>query len=367
MVEAVDGNLPTITYEKKKVKEQRLNFNNFANLDTKSFNSKIGGITNLASNMIAMLSLFDENSLEYKELKRRISLLRFYQGGAIDATKGDVFVPPPKSWSKRQRFIRIEDSMTKEEKIIAEEKNKKIAFENRICCNRKTYFFGYVYPKLMKEYNQYKARYKDSALFNFGKTLDALKDEKSKSDKVKYFLRSYYNYLPLFNSKCTMNILARYIDDIEFDNSWKRKNKPFNYKVLLSDEDFIPEEKMLKQVKNAMLNFYNSVNSYMNEKNSNIRFDIEEDDTKDEYKFILKKHEEYFIGICSNSKELADYVIYLSYTSLKHKPKSLIWDIFGEEVVSNLRKKATVVRYPIQNEEGEEYLGKRYILKEVSL
>jgi hypothetical protein len=49
----------------------------------KSFNSKIGFITNLASNFIAMLSNYPEDSREHKEIRKRIDLLRYYQGSKL--------------------------------------------------------------------------------------------------------------------------------------------------------------------------------------------------------------------------------------------------------------------------------------------
>ena len=51
-----------------------------AAMDVRSFNSVIGGITNMASNFIAMQKNFPVSSKEYQELERRINLLRFYQG-----------------------------------------------------------------------------------------------------------------------------------------------------------------------------------------------------------------------------------------------------------------------------------------------
>ena len=78
---AVDGYC--ITYEKKKTKEQYINEKSFANIDSRSFDTKIGFITNLASNLIAMLSNFNPDSEEYKEIRRRVDLLRFYQGSCI--------------------------------------------------------------------------------------------------------------------------------------------------------------------------------------------------------------------------------------------------------------------------------------------
>lgn len=51
-----------------------------AAMDVRSFNSVIGGITNMASNFIAMQKNFSTSSKEYQELERRVNLLRFYQG-----------------------------------------------------------------------------------------------------------------------------------------------------------------------------------------------------------------------------------------------------------------------------------------------
>lgn len=83
LLEAVNDEAYPIMYEKKKAKEQYINPSSFANMDTKSFDSKIGFITNLASTLIAMKQNFNSESEEYKEIDKRINLLRFYQGSAI--------------------------------------------------------------------------------------------------------------------------------------------------------------------------------------------------------------------------------------------------------------------------------------------
>lgn len=72
--------MPVITYEKTKVKEQRLNFNSFPTWDVKSFDSPIGGITNIASNLYAMLANFEEGTREYEEISKRIKIMRLFQG-----------------------------------------------------------------------------------------------------------------------------------------------------------------------------------------------------------------------------------------------------------------------------------------------
>lgn len=72
-----------ISYAKGKTKEQYITDSAMANMDVRSFNSVIGGITNMASNFIAMQKNFSGNSDEYKELERRINLSRRFQGDAI--------------------------------------------------------------------------------------------------------------------------------------------------------------------------------------------------------------------------------------------------------------------------------------------
>lgn len=83
LVNAINPELPIITYEKQKIKSQKINFDNLGNFDVKSFDSPIGGITNLASNLYAMLGLFEKGSREYNEIEKRIRMLRYYQGQAI--------------------------------------------------------------------------------------------------------------------------------------------------------------------------------------------------------------------------------------------------------------------------------------------
>ena len=52
-------------------------------MDVKSFNTKIGVITNIVSNMISMQSIYSPDTDEYKELDKRIKQMRYHQGTAI--------------------------------------------------------------------------------------------------------------------------------------------------------------------------------------------------------------------------------------------------------------------------------------------
>lgn len=83
LIDAIGENLNPIMYEKHKQKEQKLNPNSFANMDCRAFWQKIGQVTNTASTLTSMLSNFTPTSKEFKELQKRIDILRFYQGSTI--------------------------------------------------------------------------------------------------------------------------------------------------------------------------------------------------------------------------------------------------------------------------------------------
>lgn len=360
-----------ITYEKKKAKEQRLNFNNFATMDTKSFNSKIGFITNLASNFIAMLSNFDPESREYKELEKRIDLLRFYQGSAIDATKGDVFIPPPKHWSKKQKYIKIEDDLSEEEKLEIIRKNKEIAFNNRIAGDKKAYFFGYIYPKYMEEYNRHKSNYKKMCKLIYSSSLYDLLKKENKTIEEKKFVQKYYYYIPLLINNCTMNILAMYVESIEFDNKWNKNIKEFDYHRLMSKDYIIDNEMLYNKIKNIVYEFNKKYNSIIREKKELTNSDdiiLETDDIEnynEELSLLIQEYETKLLSLCSNTQIITDYLIDIYYKYFKSKSKSLLWGEFGEVILNNVKSKSEYVSYPILDDNGIEYLGKYYSLKVV--
>jgi len=128
IVNSIDRNLPPITYDKSTVKEQTLTDTNFAKMDARSFNTKIGFITNLATSFFCLREQYDEDSEEYKELTRRINLLRFHQGSAIDAGKGNVYIAPPSYWYRKQKIDYKNDT--------PEEIQRK-QFYNKLCGNKK--------------------------------------------------------------------------------------------------------------------------------------------------------------------------------------------------------------------------------------
>jgi len=176
VVRSVDRILPPITYDKASVKEQTLTDTNFAKMDARSFNTKIGFITNLATSFFCLREQYDKDSEEYKELTRRINLLRFHQGSAIDAGKGNVYIAPPNYWRKKEKIDYNNDT---QEEILKKQ------FNNKICGDKKSYFMCYIYPSLLKRYKEYRRSAERMCRVNFACKLNDLLVKENKTAEEK--------------------------------------------------------------------------------------------------------------------------------------------------------------------------------------
>ena len=76
MINAVRPDNPPVGYSKRKAPNQKLTQHNLIKYDMMGFGSQIGQITNVASSMFCKQALFEEDSEEYKELSKRLKLMR---------------------------------------------------------------------------------------------------------------------------------------------------------------------------------------------------------------------------------------------------------------------------------------------------
>lgn len=369
LVNAINPDLPIITYEKQKIKSQKINFDNLGSFDVKSFDSPIGGITNLASNLYAMKDLFSKDSKEYIEIEKRIRMLRFYQGQAIDHAKGTVYTPPNKYWSHRQKYIQITDDMTDEQKQEIQKQNEEIKFSNSICCDKKTYFFGYVYPKEMARLKHYKKKQGDLCRKNFGCKLKDLKQKQDKTAEEKQFLRSYYKYMPLFNSNCTMNNLARYVEDYEFKEN--KSSKYFDYSCLMSNKDREFKKSICKQIQDVIHKFQRNYPILLKKIGHDRDWGIEDANTlgSDKESFFdgfFDYYKNELMNILSNEEELVDYIIYVYYEQCKSADKSLLWELYSDVVLNNVKNNSDHYYKIVESVDGQEFFGKKFILQEVA-
>lgn len=359
--------MPIVTYEKQKAKEQRINPTNFAAMDVKSFDTKIGSITNLASTLISMLSEFPKDSEEYTEIRKRIDLLRFFQGNEIDKTKGIVSIPPPSYWNKKQKYIPIPENSTSEEVERITKQNQEIFFNNKICACTKPYFFGYVYDKEMKKYKEYKKDFNRSAEDFFGRSLSEIINDPNCTEKEKELKKNYYKYIPLKRNNSIMNILTYYVEDIEFENKWKKKSGIFDYHILMNNESYIPTSSVIKALREKSKCFYQEYKSITIMESQLESFCGEEYQYENTYKYLYELFSKDIYTVVSNEAELCDCMIYILYNYFKTYNKDVLWNLFGEQIVKNLKSKADKFCYVCESDTGVEYLGKKYRLVETDI
>jgi len=367
LVSSIDRTLNTLTYEKSTTKEQNISYGNLAKMDTKSFNTKIGFITNLATSFMCLREQYTTDSKEYIELTKRIDLLRFHQGSAIDAGKGNLYIPTPKHWSKREKINYETDS--------EEEKQRKY-FINKLVADKKSYFMVYIYPVLMKAYTQHIGSSKRICRAMFGCRLDDILSNKNKSDREKKFEKNYYRYLPVSTNKSIMNTLCRYVEDVDFDIKYLKGDTEFDYTVLMNKDIIVNKQSLVYQKVFGVLKKYHSIYELNTHERKYIEEDYEnesdsKEEEKDKFSILFGEIEKELFNVCSNKLELCNNIIYIMYNEFKNKSKAILWNICGNEIISNLKGNSNKAYFPIEtNKEdanGVEYLGKYYKLQEVEI
>ena len=202
-------------------------------------------------------------------------------------------------------------------------------------------------------------------------TLNGIREIEDKSPAMKKLLRDYFRYQPLFNSKCSMNTLARYVEDIQFASVYKKIKSDFDYTILMHDKDFVPKKSVLKKVSETIF----SLNKYYKRtvKDIGISEDVgaQEDDntfeSKDGFQYLFESFEERMTEICSNEEELVDYTIYSYYNSYPTYSKMMLWNVYGEQIFKNVKNNSNKYYMLIDDENGTDYFGNKISLKEFDL
>ncbi|HYK74858.1 MAG TPA: hypothetical protein VEV44_17330, partial [Pseudoneobacillus sp.] len=174
-------NQNVITYSKESAPSQQLNNTNLMKTDLRSFDSKVGTITNYSTTFITMLANFKEGSDEHKELLSRIKLLRRYIGDSIDQAKGIKMKPFPTEWKKRE-YLYDDDTL--------ESRTTKY-YNTSLLANRKPYFMIYVYDRVKNEYREYKKKCERTCKEKFGCTLNQLLGKKNRTKQESYYIQEY--------------------------------------------------------------------------------------------------------------------------------------------------------------------------------
>lgn len=271
----------------------------------------------------------------------------------LQKTQGKGTAPPvlPKSWKKFEKIDPEDDDITKAEKYR----------HNSLVISKKPYFFRYLYPELNKKYKQYERSYNEVSRCMFGMKFKKLLAKENKTELEMRLVRRYHKFSPLINSNCTMNILCREFEDVDFNIQY---DKEVCNMLPTFEGEFEADEKII-------LKFRDMYRKYSNKKAVaylNTLYDpMTLDDDYNEIKYgILDAIRE---GIQEELDELEltprETLFYIGQLSKRYAKFNwgFAWDIMGDSILSCIEPGDTIV--PVEDENGEEYLGKKYVLKKI--
>ena len=344
-----------ITYEKKPAPSQKITYANFIKTDIRGLGTKIGVYSNYSSSIQAMLGLFTkpEQERQREELLMRKKLLREINGQEIDRIKGvEAKGPPKEKWLQFKRVLPEDDDITKEEKY----------YHNSLVISKKPYFFRYLYPELNKKFKQFENAYNDISKCSFGIKFKKLLAKPNKTEAETKLVRRYHKFSPLINSNCTMNILCREFEDVDFNIQYDKGCKSM---LPTFDDEFECKEEVLLKIRDLYRKYSNKktityLSNYFSEDGG-----INSEEAR-EYRFSLfdairEQIEEEYLELNLSVKEGLFYIGQLSKMYAKFN-WAFAWDLFGESILDCIENKTTLV--PVEDENGREYLGRKYVLKE---
>lgn len=351
-----------VVYEAPKPKPIELTPFDLYQADLFAFGSIIGSITNKSTSAYALLPLFKVKSEEYKTIMKRIKMCTKLQSAQIDKAKiGKEVKGIPKKWVERQRVNEDDNEEIKKDK----------EFYNNILLDRHPYFFKYLYKDTKRKYKKHIDGYDLSFKQKFGISLEEVINKKRIKPEEQKLLDVYYQYMPVIDSDCVMNLLCKYIESIDFNLKAKLKvdndmelykqymrsglenNRETYAKVLKSYNDFRDEIKDLGNM------------GISSKSNNDKHDDSVEAQTKGIYEGFKKK----MIEICPNAYELVNYLVEIFYVKYPKFNKDFLWNIYGKYLFANIKLHNTSpILFPILSANGSiEYLNKKFELKEVKI
>lgn len=337
--------LPALMCAQRKAAKSIPTEEKFIQSNIDSFGNDIGQTTNYITSMFEVQSRFEKGSIEYDTLTYRIQCGQLYQQNAIDKAKGIICKPMPKEWYDRHSTNKIEDEKTKE-------------LYRKIVADKKPYFMRYIYPALMRQYNQYIKNTNRNALREFQLTVDELYQipKEELTARQSDFLKYYEYRMPVGTGDCVMNKICRRFEE-EFDGHIGRHNStyPFDYTIMKSGTEYTPTQ--FNAIKKLYTDYNKRLQSY------SVFADYERIDECDSYIELSVMNEEFrkdCFSICQNRYALCDIILDLCYT--KSSTKRFAWSMCGEEIIHNLlEKNEYILSFPVESKDGNvKYCGNTF-------
>ena len=316
------------------------------------FGSKIGSITNRITAITSLMANYEPGSVEYETLRYRTQCGQALQQEEIDKAKGILPNPMPKNWYIFKENIIIDDDSA--EMVALKTLNQ------RLCAEKKPYFFGYNYPTLKQEYDVFVRDTNDHIRSLIGKDIRyLLKNDGNLPENEQQILEYYKKRLPLDVSPSTMNRICWAIED-EFDGVDFFENIPCNYELYKSGVEYCNEDYELVKLK---CESYKQKKKELNKKKF-VEHEDEEVSFADQMMKLNSDLEESCFSICSNADVLCEMLLDICYRD--RADVSIVWNLCGDIIVKKLVEKSGRYSYPEQDSSGEfSYGGIKFTMKDI--
>ena len=330
------------SYDRKTADKKEIDFSTLYKSDIASFGSHVGLLTNAGACLFGMLSLYSEDSIEYKTIINRLKISNAQQQMLIDGAKGIVVQPFPRWWL---------DKLTDDQKENLSE--EEIVLYEKLRIKSRPYFMRFLYPTTWgKKYSRHQAAYENLINIRFGLTLRELLEKQDKSELENKMIEDYYKYSPLMDSLSPMNQLSHHIENEVAKIKKQSKNINFDWTVYL-DSSIELDQSKLDKMRKVYLEFSTS-------KRNNYDTGRKSKDEKEDNLLLFRKK---LYEISSSLSEITNLAIIVSYGEFGKRSKDFCWRLIPQGLIFNLNKNniTRTIEMPTMSENGSfSYLNKNY-------
>lgn len=212
-----------------------------------------------------------------------------------------------------------------------EEKDRKRKYQ-KLCADKKPYFFIYNYDTEMKDYRAHKEKYEIEAIMYWGITIDELMALKNRTKEQSEFIKSYFRNAPVDMSSSTMNKICFRIE--EYMDAFKAASRPeFDYSILKSGRQY--DFRVKQKIEDLYQEYKNSMKLLVLDCNNEPP--QEEAPEYLEYKdSIVDWFGDQCHAICPDDVMLCDILVDICYHG--RNQKEIVWELCGDTIVENLLK-----------------------------
>ena len=317
------GGLP-ITYRKNATPKQEIIEDELFEYDIKSFDTRIGFITNCSTTLYAMLADDSHTKEDKDEIIKRLKICRKEQGNQIDKAKGLDVKVFPKHWTQWTKITTKNDHL---EDVITK--------NNRLLINKRPYFMRYLYSDYNKQFVKHNENFDKYCLATFGIPFVELRGENADELEI---IEKYEKFSPLLDTDCTMNRICHLMEASVKEIKLKFPSKIYEPVVKLMKDNRIPFDTDKFKLVEQLFRKYRSERAKFNKisfaKSGAIGGIELKYRTIEQYNKAIRAEA---LEICPDLGELTNYAVAICYELYPNDTKNFAWAVFGEQIVENIK------------------------------